>query len=113
MVRFPAWILWLFLAQGCTSMADSLAKGALNETIRKSSVVENLDYRLKENSKGVHENRREMELFMESLNYINKIVDGRLAKLESRVEKILEAEEKILDILRRKKLIVMSTEVKK
>lgn len=107
--KLSALLLSIYWANGCSTsrIADTVVRGSVDRYISESPSIKSKLERITNMEDYVHQNRKEMELFMTSLNYVNKVVDGRLERLEKAVDKILEMENRIYAILRKKKLVSM------
>jgi len=95
----------LILLSGCATgrILDNVTRGTTNEVVRELDHIKGMDYKLDETIKNADQNRRAIETAFEAFNRI----ESRLVRMELRLDEVLRKEEKILTILRKKKLYSM------
>ena len=108
------WIVVLLLVgvwttfSGCTSLGNRVVGAVGEEIVHESRTAMNLDRRVTLLEKGTDHLRTDAELMKNSFNYVNRVMDRRLEKIETmldrKMDRMLDMEEKILNILKDKRI---------
>ena len=88
MERLIIFVLILFCGCAGTGIADIVVGGTMDRAIGSSPVIKSKAQRIQNNESSIHELRRDIQLYQESYNYVNKIIDRRLAGIETELVEI-------------------------
>ena len=98
----------LIFISGCSQLPSKVAAVAADEVVHSSRTAMNLDRRVTLLEKGTDHLRTDAELMKNSFNYTNRVIDRRLEKIETmldrKMDRMLDMEEKILNILKDKRI---------
>lgn len=114
-LQLAKWMfIWMFMftavriMSGCSQLPSKVAAVAADEVVHSSRTAMNLDRRVTLLEKGTDHLRTDAELMKNSFNYTNRVIDRRLEKIEvmldRKMDRMLDMEEKILNILKDKRI---------